>query len=130
MIGIDTNIVLRWLVAEPGAEAQSELATAIMSREGLHLSSVALAEAVWVLHRSYRFTRSQIARVVEALLDMGNVTVASDDVVRSALAEFELHGGDFNDHLIAAYDHTAGCDHTLSFDKKAARSKRFKLIPA
>ena len=126
--GIDTNVVIRWLVEEPGAEEQADQATRIMSRDDLHLSSIALAEAIWVLNRTYRFTRTQIARVVEALLGMGNLEIDSRDVVRPALAEFESHGGDFNDHLIAAHDRLAGCSHTLTFDKKAARSKQFKLI--
>jgi predicted nucleic-acid-binding protein len=126
--GIDTNVVIRWLVEEPGAEEQADQATRIMSQDDLHLSSIALAEAIWALNRTYRFSRTQIARVVEALLGMGNLEIESRDIVKPALAEFESHGGDFNDHLIAAYDRRAGCGHTLTFDKKAVRSKQFKLI--
>lgn len=127
-IGIDTNIVIRWLVEERGAESQAEKAVRIMGQDGLHLSLVALAEVIWVLNRTYGFTRSQIVRVVDALLGMGNVDTGRRDVIQAALADFEVHGGDFNDHLIASLDETAGCDHTLTFDKKAARSKRFKLV--
>lgn len=127
-IGIDTNIVIRWLVEESGAEIQSERASQVMGQNGLHLSLVALAETVWVLNRTYAFTRVQVARVVEALLAMDNVNTGPKAVIQAALIGFETHGGDFNDHLIAAIDQDAGCDYTLTFDKKAARSKRFKLV--
>jgi predicted nucleic-acid-binding protein len=127
-IGIDTNIVIRWLVEEPGAESQAEKAVRVMGQDGLHLSLVALAEVIWVLSRTYGFTRSQIVRVVDALLGMRNVDTGRREVIQAALVEFETHGGDFNDHLIAALDEAAGCDHTLTFDRKAARSKRFKLV--
>ena len=126
--GVDTNVIIRWLVDEPGAEEQADQATRIMSQDDLHLSSIALAETVWVLDRTYRFTRTQIVRVVEALLGMKNLEIESRNIARPALVDFESHGGDFNDHLIAAHDRVAGCDHTVTFDKRAARSKRFKLV--
>lgn len=63
-----------------------------------------------------------------SLLELSNLTIGGATELREALAEFELHRGDLNDHLIAAHDRSAGCDHTLTFDKKAARSKRFKLV--
>ncbi len=64
---------------------------------------------------------------MNSLLDLSNLTIGGADQLREALAEFEVHKGDLNDHLIAAYDRAAGCDYTLTFDRKA-RSKRFRLV--
>ena len=125
--GIDTNVLVRWLTVSDD-EAQFEQAAKIMAAEELHLSAVATAETIWVLSRVYRISREQLSETVHSLLNLGNLTIDRADALQDALAEFDRHGGDFNDHLIAAHDQVAGCAHTLTFDKKAARSKRFKLI--
>lgn len=128
MIGVDTNILLRWLVRDADNVQQSEAAAQIMSRDDIHVSSIAIAEMVWVLNRRYKLGRSNIADTVKAVLSLRNVTVDFPELVRQALDDFVAHAGDFNDHLIARHDHAAGCAYTLTFDKKAAPSKRFKLI--
>lgn len=126
-VGIDTNVLVRWLVASDSTD-QADRADAALAGNELHLSSIVVAETIWVLSRTYRFSRQQISEVVRSLLDLSNLTIDRSEALRNALAEFELHAGDFNDHLIAAHDHAAGCQYTLTFDKKAARSKRFKAI--
>ncbi|HEY5817785.1 MAG TPA: type II toxin-antitoxin system VapC family toxin [Mesorhizobium sp.] len=126
-VGLDTNILVRWLV-DDGESGQLDRVARAMALENLHLSSVAVAETIWVLSTIYSFSRDRIRSVMLSLSEMPNLTVEGGAAIESALAEFERHGGDFNDHLIAAHDHAAGCAHTLTFDKKAARSKRFKLL--
>lgn len=126
--GVDTNIVLRWLVDDGSSRDQSAKATKIMGAADIHLSSIALAETVWTLVRVYGLRRGDIVLALSRILDMPNISVDSTAEIRSALVEFERHGGDFNDHFIAALDNAAGCQQTLTFDRKAARSGRFKLI--
>lgn len=125
-IGIDTNVLVRWLVAD-GSPDELSRAAAVMAQDGLHLSSIAASETAWVLTRIYKFQRNDVSAAMYSLLELSNLTIGGATELREALAEFERHRGDFNDHLIAAHDHSAGCEHTLTFDRKAARSRRFKL---
>ena len=128
MKGLDTNIILRWLIHDEANVDQSERAAGIVSEGDNHLSAVALSEVIWVLERTYRFKNDEIQSVVAALLDVSTLQVENRVLVGEALAEHARHGGGLNDHIIAAHDRAAGCDYTLTFDRAAARSARFKLV--
>ena len=69
MIGLDTNILIRYLTLDD--PAQSAKATEILERRlTLHnpgfVSVVAMVETVWVLDRAYGFTHREIATAVNA----------------------------------------------------------------
>lgn len=127
MRGLDANIILRWLIDDESNPQQCNRAASILSEGDNHLSAVALAEVVWVLERTYRISGGKIRSIVSSMLDMNTLRVSDADLVKEALHEHERYGGGLNDHLIAALDQAAGCEHTLTFDRKAARSKRFRL---
>jgi predicted nucleic-acid-binding protein len=128
MIGLDTNVLIRWLVDDGSSPWEAEAAARVMQGGSLHLSAIALAETIWVLTRVYRRSADEVTAVVRALLDMPSLTIESEAPVEAALAQFDRHGGDLNDHLLAAHDAVAGCSHTVTFDRIAARSQRFKLL--
>ena len=128
MRGLDANVVLRWLVNDESSRDQSERAARVIDEGGNHLSTIALAETVWVLERTYKVQGSNVRAIVASMLELETLKVAEPELVREAIRDHELHGGGLNDHLIAAHDRAAGCDYTLTFDKKAARSKRFRLV--
>lgn len=130
MIGLDTNILVRWLVDDGQSHPETESAAGLMHESSLHLSAIVMAETMWVLGRVYGKSRAEIAGVAAALLEMSNLTVENKAQVRLALERFERHRGDFNDHLLSAHDEIAGCTHTATFDRIAARSPRFRLISA
>lgn len=125
--GLDTNIILRWLVDDESNRDQCERATRIIAEGDNFLSIVALSEAIWVLERTYRITGSSVRSIVASLMEMESLQIADPELVYDAMDEHERYGGGLNDHLIAALDRAAGCTHTLTFDRKAARSKRFRL---
>ena len=63
MLALDTNVILRYLVRDD--EAQAEAANSLLEsltaeRPGFICREV-IIELVWILERAYRFTRSQIA---------------------------------------------------------------------
>lgn len=128
MRGLDANVVLRWLVDDVSNEDQSLRATNAVAEGDNYLCAVALAEVVWVLERTYKIRGTQVRSVVTSMLAMDTLKLASPDLVKEAIRQHQLHGGGLNDHLIAAYDRAAGCEYTLTFDRKAARSKRFRLV--
>lgn len=128
MIGLDTNILVRWLVDDGTAHPETERAAELMQEASLHVSTVVMAETMWVLAKVYEKSRAEIAKVVKVLLEISNLTVEAKQQVQLALDRFVEHRGDFNDHLLAAHDEVAGCSHTATFDRIAARSPRFRLL--
>ena len=130
MIGVDTNILVRWLIDEQGASAQVALAraTILNAAEPIHVNPVVLAETVWVLERAFAYPRDSIATLIRQLLKTPGLLLAQRPQVETALAAFLAGGAGYADHFIAALNHAAGCTTTLTFDKSAARSPDFTLL--
>jgi len=71
MIGLDTNILVRFLTQDD--PIQSPRATEIIERRLTEenpgfVSIVAMVETVWVLDRAYRLAANEIAAAVERML--------------------------------------------------------------
>jgi predicted nucleic-acid-binding protein len=123
MIGIDTNVLLRLLTADDARQHQAALA---FFRERspsspAFVSAVTLAEMVWVLRRSYRFSIEEICSSLSKILD-------SDDFVVEARESVEFIRQDganptrLGDYLVAHLCRKAGCERTVTFDRQAANS--------
>ena len=65
MIGIDTNIVLRYLLKDD--PALSPRALEIIAGNGCFLARAALTEVVYTLESYYRSSRANIGRALDAL---------------------------------------------------------------
>jgi predicted nucleic-acid-binding protein len=129
MIGLDTNVLVRYVAQDD--PTQSAAATTIIEElDEQHtgfVSLVVMAELTWVLRRAYRADDSAIAGVVRALLDSIEIVVHETDAVRRAL-DRTSGGNDFTDALNAELGHRAGCAHTVTFDRVAARLPAMELI--
>ena len=130
MIGIDTNVLLRWLLDIPeDADQRSSVARFMETADQpIFISLPVLLETVWNMRRRYRVDREQIAKLVQFLISNRQTVIAEEKVVRDAMLGFVKHGGDFADHLIGVLNRDAGCSTTLSFDKRAARLDTFTEI--
>jgi predicted nucleic-acid-binding protein len=128
VIGIDTNVVVRWLTDDQSDPAQAQKAMELFARERLHLSIAATVETFWVLESIYRVARADIGRVARTLLETPNLDIQNKLQLQQAVDAQAEHRGDLTDHFIAALNEAVGCEYTATFDKKAARSKRFKLV--
>jgi predicted nucleic-acid-binding protein len=130
MIGLDTNILVRYLAQDDAI--QSAQATQIIERRLTEarpgfISLVTMAETVWVLDRVYGLARYEIAAAVERILQVETLFVQNEREVFMAVAILSAGTGSFADALIGALGGWAGCSTTLTFDKKAARLKGFQL---
>jgi predicted nucleic-acid-binding protein len=127
VIGLDTNILLRFLVLDD--PAQSGRAVRIMGTlsedEPGFVSVVVLAETIWVLDRVYRQDRAAIADVVQELLSSDGLALEHPAAVAMALSATRDQSADFVDALIGAVAAEAGCERTLTFDRRAARLPGF-----
>jgi predicted nucleic-acid-binding protein len=131
VIGIDTNVVVRFLVQDD--EVQSPLATRFMSRLSRErpgfISAVVLAEIVWVLSRAYKASREDIAKAVEGLLRSAELIVENADASYRALGVYRASkSAEFADALIAQTAALAGAKETVTFDEDAAAALGMRLL--
>jgi predicted nucleic-acid-binding protein len=115
-ITADTNVLLRAVVGDVGAQQQTAIET-LESAELVAISAHSLCEFVWVLDRGYRTARSDIASVISHVLEMHNVVV-NRPAVEAGLRVLKA-GGDFADGVIAYDGNWLGGETFVSFDKRA-----------
>jgi predicted nucleic-acid-binding protein len=132
MRGLDTNILVRYLTADEPDQSETALRlveTAEISGEHLHISTLVLAELVWVLRGGrYAFSRIEVADSLDALLSARVFEIQDRDLVRRAATAFRLGPADFSDYLIGENDRRAGCDSTLTFDRRLATADGFEEL--
>lgn len=117
MIGLDTNILVRYVMQDD--PVQSATATAwieerLSPENPGFISVVAMSETVWVLERTYGVADQDIAAAVERLLQADVLVVESEQEVFAALISLRENQGSFADALIAALGVKAGCSSTLT----------------
>lgn len=130
MIGLDTNILVRYLVQDD--PIQSPKAREIIERRLTEdspgfVSIVAMVETVWVLERAYGLANREIAAAVERMLQTEVLVVENEQEVFTAMVALKQGRGSFADGLIAELGTRAGCVRTLTFDQKAVRLRGFAL---
>lgn len=122
MIGLDTNILVRYLTQDHAAQSAAavKVIESLSSEEPGFLSLVVVAELVWVLQFSYHFKKPEIEHVVDTLLRSQELMVERADIVSQALRKFRVNRANFADCLIERCCHAAECQYVLTFDKHAA----------
>ena len=124
MIGLDTNVVVRYITHDDPAQSAAAVRTmdALSPDSPGFLSLIVIAELVWVLEVSYRFKKNEVEQVLETLLRSKELMIERAEIVWQALRKFSTTRADFADCLIERCGHAAECQHTLTFDQKAAAS--------
>ncbi|HEY5411270.1 MAG TPA: type II toxin-antitoxin system VapC family toxin [Caulobacteraceae bacterium] len=131
MIGLDTNVLLRYLTRDDPIQfsaAVRVIEEQLSVRERGFVSTIVLAELAWVLRRSYRWPVSQVAEMMERLLEADVLVIEHADEVSEAITVVRDGRGDFADALIGAVAGRAGCSHTLTFDRDALRLPGFAPV--
>jgi predicted nucleic-acid-binding protein len=132
MIGLDTNVLLRYLVQDD--PVQSRKATEIIDRhltveDPGFVSLVCILEIAWVLGSLYKRTREAVADHIEMILAADTLEVQNEQEVYQAVIALRSGSGTFEDALIGALGSWRGCSATLTFDQEAdKRLNGFQLI--
>ena len=132
MIGLDTNVLVRYIVQDdPGQAAAAErlIEGRCTAQAPGYVSILVLVELVWVLTSAYDYEKAAVIPVIRQLLRTAEFTVEDRPTVWAALREFESGGADFADYLIAHRNRAHGCKRTCTFDSRAARGRHFALVP-
>ena len=113
MIGVDTNILVRFFVRDD--EPQFRKSLSILKEESVFIPDTVLLETEWVLRYTYGFSPKEIHQAFTDLPGLPKIHVTNPDLV---LLSIECHqaGMDFSDAF-----HLAQCGHCtrfLTFDRQ------------
>ncbi len=121
MIAVDTNILIRLLVNDPGQPEQVEAARQHVKKEGaVFIPQVVQVETVWVLESAYKLVRRQIAPVLEHLDSNAAYTLQNRSSFQRAMKLYLKGNADFSDYLILAESQQEKLQ-LLTFDKKLGK---------
>lgn len=132
MIGLDTNVVVRFLTQDDPAQAAqaTTLFASLTEDEPGYLCREVMVELVWVLERAYRLARVDIAAAIDELLASREIVIEDADRVGQANEHYRQGGAGFSDQMIALGGRDAGCDAVFSFDRQGIASAGMTAVPA
>lgn len=131
MIGLDTNVVIRYLVQDDAAQARkaNQLIESVLTPDAPgFINLTTLCEIVWVLKRNYQVNKPALIGIVGGLLTTKQLLVEDVAVAWRALRAYEAGSADFSDAVIACTNTGHGCDQTVTFDKRAAKLDGMGLL--
>lgn len=131
MIGIDTNVLVRYLVQDD--VQQSKKATDFLLNHCTigspgFINCVVLSEVCWVLESRYKFPRKEISVALRAIIDCRQFRIENIQCVTLAIGMYERETFDFSDILIGEINKMNGCSWTITFDKKASKTSLFEEL--
>ncbi len=130
MTGLDTNAILRFLVNDEKLQAdivKNIFLEAEKTEKTFYISNPVILELLYVLDSVYGYSRKSILNAIESLLSLSILYFESPDSLQSMI-EYEKTNIELTDLFIGLLSKEAGCDKTITFDKKAAKSDLFELL--
>ena len=133
MPGLDTNVMVRWLVDDDAAQVARIHTLFELARrrsETLFVSCTVMLELEWVLRSRYQFDKETVLDAFNALLETQELEFQSEPAIEWALHLFRQGSAEFADCMHAGLCATTGRSPLLTFDKKAAKLPGVELIGA
>jgi predicted nucleic-acid-binding protein len=131
--GLDTNLLVRWLVADDDDQtqrAQKVFKSAVSRQATLFVPSTVMFELEWVLRSRHRFDKNTVLQAFNALLETQELEFQAEDALERALHAYRQGAAEFADCLHAGMCAAADRAPLLTFDEKAARQPGIELIKA
>jgi predicted nucleic acid-binding protein len=131
VIGLDTSVVVRYLVGSP--EDQAAAAAAVIDGPGeVGISVVVVLETAHVLRTQYGVTRTDVLSALIELLTREDVQVlglSKDHALEALVGARSLSGTPIADALIVAIVREANAIPLYTFDRGMARHGVDILVP-
>jgi predicted nucleic-acid-binding protein len=131
MIGLDTNVLVRYLTQDNPAQfakAAAFIDAASKREERFLVNTPVLCELVWVLTAVYDYSREEIADALEQIFTTAQFEIERLDEARQALGDFRSSKADFSDALIGRINRSLGAKHTVTFDRDLKAVETFRLL--
>ena len=130
MPALDTNVLVRYLVADDKKQFQSAkiLIESASEEAPLFLSLSVVVELEWVLRSLYSFSKAKLITTFNQLLGTRELVFQDEDVVEVAMSLYTENNTDFADCLHIATAHVYDYAPMNTFDRKAARVSGAQLL--
>ena len=131
MIGLDTNVLVRYLTRDDPvqyAKAAAFINAAADRGEQLLVNTAVLCELVWVLGTAYDCSREEIAATLDQMFATAQFDIERLDDARRALNDFRATKADFSDALIGRISRSVGAEHTVTFDRDLKGVETFRVL--
>lgn len=131
MIGIDTNVIVRYIVQDDPKQAKA--ATQLIERtcspdKPGFINHIVMCELVWVLRRNYKLDKASICQVIEQIMRTDRMLIEDIQLVWKALETFKETNADFADCLLGQKNLQAGCQYTATLDDAASVTHGYKHL--
>jgi len=131
MIGLDTNVLVRYLTRDEPiqyARAAAFIEATVRAGDRFFINTVVLCELVWVLESVYGYSREEVANALEHILTTAQFEVERLDETRQALIDFRSSRAGFSDALLGRINRALGADHTATFDRTLKGLDTFRVL--
>lgn len=130
LVAIDTNVIVRYLVADDKAQAADATELFKAAQSGtvkLLIVSLVIQECVYVLESIYDLEPAAIGPKLISVLSLPNVVAPDANWLIDALQMYRTRQTHFGDALLCAFARMEKCS-VATFDKGIA--KKFPEVPA
>ncbi|SMO57567.1 PIN domain-containing protein [Gracilimonas mengyeensis] len=129
MKGIDTNILLRYLLRDDEEQYQKALSLFKgIGNDQFFVNLVVVTEVWWVLDYIYNYKKEELISTFEILLQSKEIVFQEAESIFKALNTYKKSNADFEDCLINQLNENIHAAVTYTFDKKASRLKGMNLL--
>jgi len=131
MIGIDTNVMVRYIVQDDPQQAKAAsklIEHACNSDNPGYINHIVLCEIVWVLKRNYKLDKAIICQVIEQIMRTDRLMIEDIQLVWRALETYKDTKADFADCLLGQKNLKAGCQYTATLDDAASVTPGYKHL--
>lgn len=114
---LDANIIIRYFVEDDPQKAQAFEDLLKEGREEFFVTSITVAEIVWVLSSFYELSKELVIEKIEGLLNLDTVEVENRSILFRTLKIWGEYNVDFIDAYTAAFAEERGFDGVYSYDR-------------
>ena len=133
MPALDTNVLVRYLVADEAAQqrvAKQFINRCVNEGLGLFVPVTVVLELEWVLRSSFGFIKDDVMATLARLFSSVELRFESERALEVALQLYRKGSADFADCLHVALAAQANEQPLWTFDKTAARVSGAQLLVA
>ncbi len=131
MKGIDTNILVRFLVRDDEKQAKavySLFKNAESNKSELFVPLLVVLELIWVLESAYEIPRDDILDALRDLLLLPILKFEQPNILHKFIRSARHNKCDLADMLIALSDTAHDCETMWTLNKRAAKYEGFEYL--
>ncbi len=130
MIALDTNVLVRFLAQDDDAQFRvaADLIGDCTSDAPGYVCREVMIESVWVLERSYKYSREEIAEALLSIVTASQLSVENAKDIASVVNLYREEGYDFADLMIRQAAQRAENRILKTFDQKLAKLDGVELL--